>query len=114
MLLLLPVVIFIPMRPVLLFLGLGPVILCHPRILQIIPVILEGPVRTWQPTVQKLIDDDNLLEQHWKAEKQEVELWEYERWTLAIGWSKGALKVGEKPWKGGGDDWMEVVKSDTA
>ncbi|KIJ53498.1 hypothetical protein M422DRAFT_775591 [Sphaerobolus stellatus SS14] len=112
MILLLPLVIYVPMRPVLLTLGLGPIILCHPMVLRVISALVEPTSRTWRPKIQKLIDDDNLLEHHWNADIKDVELWENERWTPATGWSKTALKAGEKPWTGGDGEWIEVLKSD--
>lgn len=44
------------------------------------------------------------------ADMRDVELWENERWTASTGWSKSALKTGErKPWTRGRDGWSDVV-----
>ncbi|KAF8650331.1 hypothetical protein AX16_005293 [Volvariella volvacea WC 439] len=81
--------------------------------------------------VQRLIDDDRLMDECWNAEMREVELWENERFggaqspaitpatagiheSLAIstshgGWSKANLKPGERTaWTRGRDGWSGV------
>ncbi|GJJ13383.1 hypothetical protein Clacol_007636 [Clathrus columnatus] len=73
---LLPVVVYVPITPVLLTVGLLP-------------------MKTF---LQRIIDNNNLTEAQWVVEKQEVELMENERWSPGTGWSKTALKHEEKPW----------------
>lgn len=80
--------------------------------MRFLPAIFRSAARAMQAATRTLVDNDNLLERHWNAEKNYVELWENERWTVTSGWSKSILKADEKPWDGSSDEWGEVVKSD--
>ncbi|KAF8527573.1 integral peroxisomal membrane peroxin-domain-containing protein [Hysterangium stoloniferum] len=106
-----PIAIYVPLRPILLFLGLAPFLITHPISSRILQALVSPYVPTWHSNAQRYIDNDNLLEKHWDAEKRDVELWENERWESSVGWSKSALRPSEKAWTSNGQ-WGEVVKID--
>lgn len=127
--LLLPVIYLIPLRPVFLVVGLFPFLLAHPftksTLIPLIQTFVVQPCRkSLQLRLTRFIDDDKLEDRHWRAEVQEVDLWENERWspnykegtegvdagTLTVGaWGKGKLKPGErKAWTRGRDGWSGI------
>jgi hypothetical protein len=109
-LILFSLVLFIPLRPTLLFIGLGPLFVTHPLSLRILPALLRPFTRALQWRAQRIIDNDNLAERHWHASKREVELWENERWSPTSGWSKTTLKVGERmAWTIDRGGWCDIV-----
>ena len=63
----------------------------------------------------RLIDDDRLTDQHWRAELREMELWENERWgTDSLGWGKAHLRSGERlAWTRGRDGWSGISADGT-
>ena len=108
-----PIVIFVPLRPTLLVAGLAPFLITHPVSLRILPTLLHPLGRSLRWRVERLIDNNNLERRHWYSDKREVELWENERWSASSGWSKSILKVGErKAWTIGHDGWCSIVSYD--
>lgn len=142
-----------PIREVALFAGLAPFILTHPISRAFIhfllrysqhqfPILVERyecfitsyvnpsltkwmtcmPLRT---TIERLIDNDRLPDEIWRAEKREVELFENERYeggssgntpvteSTGQGWSKLNLKSGERcAWTRGRDGWTGIGPDD--
>lgn len=136
-----------PTRKTALFVGLFPFLITHPAamviassllrcsrsnfpllvtkyeslLIQINPSILKWvkmPVRT---LIERLIDNDRLPSEIWRAETREVELFENERYESIVpvvestsqGWSKANLKPGERrPWTRGRDGWTGIGPED--
>lgn len=110
LLILAPIVIFIPLRPTLLVAGLAPLLITHPVSLRILPALLYSFSRRLRWRAERLIDNDNLEQRHWHSDKHEVELWENERWSPNSGWSKSILKVVErKAWTTGPGPWCNIA-----
>lgn len=108
---LIPVVHFIPLRPLFLALGLTPFVVTHPIVLSMLPRLINTITPYIRVTVEKVINDDKLLEKHWGVGMKEVAVWENERWTQAQGWKSANLRVGErKPWTRGQDGWSGAVE----
>ncbi|TDL16239.1 hypothetical protein BD410DRAFT_816777 [Rickenella mellea] len=111
MLMLLPIIYILPLRPTFLVLGLTPFALTHPTSQRILPALLSPFRKRAITAFIRFTDDDRLAEHHWKngASLREVELWENERATPGSGvpvWSKAALKDSErKAWTRGRDGW---------
>jgi hypothetical protein len=84
-----PVVSFIPLRPVCLTVGLAPFILAHPVIVtRVLPVAIAhsrefASQKHLRQRLLRTADDDHLEDKHWRSELREVELWENERWVLS-------------------------------
>ncbi|KAJ7504205.1 integral peroxisomal membrane peroxin-domain-containing protein [Mycena galericulata] len=128
-----------PVRGVCLFLGIVPLLLTHPNVSTVLPSFsafvlshinaspllaklraklaggsLAAPPRSWRSLGVRVIDDANLTDECWVAEKREVELFENERFgTEDDGahqeWSKANLKDGERTgWTRGRDGWSGV------
>ena len=136
-----------PIREVALFAGLFPFFITHPataviassllryfkhkipllvdkyeslfvRINPSIPKWVKMPVHT---SIERLIDNDRLPSEIWRAETREVELFENERYegpvpsigTTGQKWSKGNLRPGERrPWSRGRDGWTGIGPED--
>lgn len=136
-----------PTRQVALFAGLFPFLITHPaattiassllrysrnkipllvdkyepllvRINSSIPKWVKMPVRT---LIERLIDNDRLPSEIWRAETREVELFENERYESPVpvmesssqGWSKANLRPGERrPWTRGRDGWTGIGPED--
>ncbi|KAJ6520846.1 integral peroxisomal membrane peroxin-domain-containing protein [Mycena capillaripes] len=127
-----------PVRTVCLFLGIAPLLLTHPIIRVLLPNVFAlalshieaSPVitrlrsrifgsgsasspRSWKSLGVRLIDDANLTDECWVAERREVELFENERFGGADDahkeWSKANLREGERTgWTRGRDGWSGV------
>lgn len=97
-LLLLPVIVYVPLTLVLLVVGLLPLVCTHPQVSPLILLVFPPLLSRRKNVLQRMIDNDNLSEEQWYAEKREVELIESERWSANTGWSKTCLKHEEKPW----------------
>ncbi|TFY60529.1 hypothetical protein EVJ58_g5095 [Rhodofomes roseus] len=98
----LPLLLLLPPRPTFLFLGLFPLLCTHPFTLHTIPNILSGAqpifnaVRT---RLARLIDDDRLEDQHWRATLRDVELFENERSNLTFALEPGWVFVETEDWR---------------
>jgi hypothetical protein len=137
----------IPIREVALVVGLIPFLITHPTTLAVapslfhysqsqIPVLVKRyerllerlgpsmikwirmPLRT---SIERLIDNDRLPDEIWRAEQREVELFENERYDGAAsvvdsndqGWSKTNLRSGERSaWTRGCDGWTGIGPED--
>jgi hypothetical protein len=114
LLLLLPALPLIPLRPILFFIGIFPFILTHPTTQRILPPILYATRNAYLTKIQRMIDNDRLDDVVWSAPLKEVELWENERWSTSSGtgepgWSKANLKRGERRgWSRRRDGWSDV------
>ncbi|KAJ7656245.1 integral peroxisomal membrane peroxin-domain-containing protein [Mycena polygramma] len=126
-----------PVRTVCLFLGIAPLLLTHPIIRVLLPNVfamvlahieasplvtrLRAKVfgsgsasspRSWKSLGVRLVDDANLTDECWVAEKREVELFENERFggdDTHKEWSKANLRDGERTgWTRGRDGWSGV------
>jgi hypothetical protein len=106
---LIPILHIIPVRMILLILGIMPFLLAHPKIHPVVVHLLHVfPTQR----LQRIIDDDNLTDACWRGEIKEVELWENERWAggKVMPWSKAALKGKERSaWTRGRDGWNGVA-----
>lgn len=78
-----------------------------------------APLTTWKSIVQRVVDDNNLTDECWNAEKREVELFENERLDpnevrsveekRHHNWGKMYLRPGERTgWTRGMDGWSGV------
>jgi len=78
-----------------------------------LPLILARWSEKW-PGLQRLIDNDNLSDECWRAEMREVHLFENERLKEGVNgtWSKDNLRPGERAaWTRGQDGWSAVDSS---
>ncbi|GBE83091.1 hypothetical protein SCP_0501370 [Sparassis crispa] len=126
-LLVLPLVAFLPLRPTCLTLGIAPFLVTHPLTRTLLPGFRGALVRLDARAV-RAADDDRLQDRHWRAEMREVELWENERWRPAsssstgagaaedggaganAGWGKANLRPAERrAWTRGRDGWSGVA-----
>jgi hypothetical protein len=109
----LPLLSFIPLRPLFLVGGLAPFALSHPLIQRTFAQVFATlPLRRWHVRLTRVIDDDRLKDRHWQSELREVELFENERWGSGDGngWNKANLKAGERvAWTRGRDGWSGVT-----
>ncbi|TDL14559.1 hypothetical protein BD410DRAFT_817159 [Rickenella mellea] len=102
MVMLLPIIYILPLRPTFLILGLTPFALTHPTSQRILPALLSPFRKRIITALIQFTDDDRLSDHHWKngTSLSEVELWENELW------SKAALKDNErKAWTRGRGGW---------
>ncbi|KAJ7252534.1 integral peroxisomal membrane peroxin-domain-containing protein [Mycena rebaudengoi] len=123
-----------PVRGVCLFLGIAPLLATHPTIQELLPSLsalaiarveasklirklrsrgVPAAVPSWKSTAVRLIDDSNLTDECWVAQRREVELFENERFGSADDstneWSKANLRDGERTgWTKGRDGWSGV------
>ncbi|KAJ7625496.1 integral peroxisomal membrane peroxin-domain-containing protein [Roridomyces roridus] len=128
-----------PIRGVCLFMGIAPLLLTHPVISAMLPGLYDaaltraeaspllgklrnklagtGPAaapRSWRSLAVRVVDDANLTDECWVAQKREVELFENERFGSADDghqreWSKANLRDGERAgWTRGRDGWSGV------
>jgi hypothetical protein len=97
----------VPVRVIFLFVGLGPMILSHPFIYPIIPLVLKRYEKTLITQWRHFRDDDRLSEYHWQNGLREVELWENERWDKEKRvW--GNKDTERKRWTRGADGWSPL------
>jgi hypothetical protein len=95
-----PLLSSIPLRPVFLVLGLAPFTFTHPIVLnRILPILIikAQEVSSRKHLRQKMLrtrDDDRLEDKHWRSELREVELWENERWTPGPSSSTSSGSIG--------------------
>lgn len=137
-----------PTRQVALFAGLTPFMITHPTIQKLAPTLLhyaqtsipilitryEGLISRIDPSLttwihmplrtilERLIDNDRLPDEIWRAEMREVELFENERYeggsvpvteSTGQGWSKTNLRPGERSaWTRGRDGWTGIGPED--
>ncbi|KAF5348576.1 hypothetical protein D9756_009653 [Leucocoprinus leucothites] len=136
-----------PIREVALFVGLAPFLVTHPTTMAIAPSLLQYSqhklpilitkyerllarmdpslpkwIKMPLPTiVERLIDNDKLPDEVWRAETREVELFENERYdgvapvveSTGQGWSKANLKPGDRSqWTRGRDGWTGIGPED--
>jgi hypothetical protein len=121
-LLILPALLILPLRPIILTLGLLPFLLSHPRVLPLLSHLLSPSSAEHKHILSSLsrtIDNIRLSPHHidqlsfndgWGL--KEVEVWENERWLSGSAWKNGSanLKVGErKGWTRGRDGWSDDV-----
>jgi hypothetical protein len=115
-----PLLHLVPLRPIILFLGLSPFVLSHPHIRALLPGLRETITpykRRILPKLTRILDDDRLLDRHWRSEMRTVEIWENERFSSpssvgadAGGWGKGNFRPGERvAWTRGRDGWSGVL-----
>ncbi|KAG8881467.1 hypothetical protein FRB98_004306 [Tulasnella sp. 332] len=102
LLLLIPFVELVPLRPLFLTLGLGPFFLTHPTTRRnLYPFLFRFKPHS-QLLLRRIIDDDQMSERHWRSERSQVAIWENERWTAEKGWKAGNLRGAagreRKPW----------------
>jgi hypothetical protein len=119
LLLALPFLSLIPLRPLFLIGGLAPFAFTHPFVKRTLPLFLSTmPLHHWRARLTRLIDDDRLRDHHWQSVLREVELFENERWFPggeSTGWSKANLKSGERvAWTRGRDGWTDVAADVTS
>ena len=116
---LIPLIHLVPLRPIILILGLSPFVLTHPGIRALYPRLPELILpykRVLLPKLLRILDDDRLSDRHWRSEMRTVEIWENERFSGpspagsdADGWGKGHLRPGERvAWTRGRDGWSGV------
>lgn len=114
----LPLLPILPLRPTFLVLGLTPFLLTHPTTQQLLPLIVNAVRKMHATSLQRIVDNDRLDDIVWSAPLKEVELWENERWALGsgtstnaadAGWGKINLKRGErKGWSRRRDGWSDA------
>ena len=113
LLLLLPILPYIPLRQAMLVLGLAPFAFTHPLTQGILPQLITPYLKHAHVRIARLVDDDRLEDRHWRSGSslREVELWENERFVPSAtggSWSKSALKPDErKGWTRGRDGWSD-------
>lgn len=118
----------LPVKTICLVLGLTPFLLTHPYtlaaleklqslraedVLAGLPPTLVRWSEKW-PGLQRVIDNDNLSDETWRAEMREVHLFENERLKEGANgtFSKENLKPGERAgWTRGQDGWSAVDSS---
>ncbi|KAG8993086.1 hypothetical protein FRB93_002098 [Tulasnella sp. JGI-2019a] len=109
LILLLPIVQIIPLRPLFLTLGLAPFLLTHPTTRQVLPPLLLRFKPYSTIILRQIINNDQMSERHWRSERREVGIWENERWTSEKGWKAGNLRAvgnGERrPWTKDVNGW---------
>ena len=136
-----------PTREAALFAGLFPFLITHPAttaiassllqyfknnipplvdkyeslFVQISPSIPKWVKMPMHTLIERLIDNDSLPSEIWRAETREVELFENERYEGSVpvigstgqGWSKANLRSGERrPWTRGRDGWTGIGPED--
>jgi hypothetical protein len=115
MLLLLPLLPYIPLRQTMLVLGLAPFAFTHPLTQKILSHLISPYSKRMRVLITRFVDDDRLEDRHWRngSTLKEVELWENERFTPSLSggsWSKSALRPDErKGWTRGRDGWSDDV-----
>ncbi|KAJ7066420.1 integral peroxisomal membrane peroxin-domain-containing protein [Mycena amicta] len=128
---------FFPLRTVALFIGIGPLLCTNPWVSPHLPHLLaivhanlentalvrkiraridiKGRSASLRTLAVRAVDDANLTDECWVAQRREVELFENERFGTAAGdalqqeWSKSNLRDGERSgWTRGRDGWSGV------
>jgi len=100
------ITIAVPVKIIFLTAGLGPIILSHPYIFPLLPLVLSSNEKVFLTRWRAFRDDDRLSETCWHSELREVELWENERWEKEKRvWGKDAER---HRWTRGADGWSPL------
>lgn len=103
---LIPVIHFIPLRPLFLVFGLAPFVITHPYTLSVLPSLLGFISPHVKAAIQKAVNDDRLREEHWRSRMATVSVWENQRWVAGSGWNTGNLRPDDrKAWTVGEESW---------
>jgi len=98
--------LFVPTKLIFFVAGLVPIILSHPYILPLIPLVLSSNEKHLLTRWRAFRDDDRLSDACWKCGLREVELWENERWDKEKRvWGKDAER---NRWTRGADGWSPL------